>query len=134
MWGNKAKLLNTKSLLTTPSNGLPLHLKQTFPPINWIFTEGEGDGIKSRLPFFYFTKFNKDIIYSVFCECSTWNFKNNVHPQNTIWVFWKWIDLNRKHFQKYCPKFDKMAQGLFTKQHNFFWGCWFYFCILSLET
>ena len=26
-------------------------LKQTFPPIIWIFTEGEGDGIKSRLPF-----------------------------------------------------------------------------------
>ena len=28
---------------------LPLHLKQTFPPIFWIFTEGEGDGIKCRL-------------------------------------------------------------------------------------
>ena len=33
-----------------PSNILPLHHKQTFPPIIWIFTEGEGDGIKSRLP------------------------------------------------------------------------------------
>ena len=32
-----------------PSNALPLHLKQTFLPIIWIFTEG--DGIKSRLPF-----------------------------------------------------------------------------------
>ena len=40
-----------KSLLTMPSNVLSLHLKQTFPPIIWIFTEGEGDGIKSRLPF-----------------------------------------------------------------------------------
>ena len=28
-----------------PSNGLPLHLKQTNPLIIWIFTEGEGDGI-----------------------------------------------------------------------------------------
>ena len=27
------KLLNTKSLLTMPSNVLPLHLKQTFPPV-----------------------------------------------------------------------------------------------------
>ena len=27
------KLLKTKCLLTTPSNVLPLHLKQTFPPI-----------------------------------------------------------------------------------------------------
>ena len=34
-----------------PSNVLPLHLKQTSPPIIWIFTEGEGDGMKSRLPF-----------------------------------------------------------------------------------
>ena len=34
-----------------PSNVLPLHLKLTFPPIIWIFTESEGDGIESRLPF-----------------------------------------------------------------------------------
>ena len=39
------KHLKTKSLLTTPSNVLPLHRKQTFPPIIWIFTEGEGDGM-----------------------------------------------------------------------------------------
>ena len=31
-----------------PSNVLPLHLKQT---LIWIFTEGEGDEIESRLPF-----------------------------------------------------------------------------------
>ena len=29
---------------------MPLHLEQTFPIIIWIFTEGEGDRIKSRLP------------------------------------------------------------------------------------
>ena len=34
-----------------PSNVLPLNLKQTFPPIIWIFNEGEGDGIESNLPF-----------------------------------------------------------------------------------
>ena len=35
-----------------PSNILPLHLKQTFLPIIWIwiFTEGEGDEIEYRLP------------------------------------------------------------------------------------
>ena len=43
----------SESLLTTPSNVLPLHLKQTFPPI--IFTEGEGDGIEPRLPFKIFS-------------------------------------------------------------------------------
>ena len=37
-------------MLTTPNNVLPLHLKQTFPPIICIFTEGEGDGSKTRLP------------------------------------------------------------------------------------
>ena len=31
------KFLNTKSLLIMPSNVLPLRLKQTFPPIIWIF-------------------------------------------------------------------------------------------------
>ena len=49
------KLLKTKSLLTSPSNVLPYYLKQTFPHIIWIFTEGEGDGIKSRLPFRIFS-------------------------------------------------------------------------------
>ena len=29
-----------------PSIVLPLHLKQTFPPMIWIFNEGEGDGIE----------------------------------------------------------------------------------------
>ena len=45
------KLLNSKSLLTMPSNVLPIRLKQTFPPIIWIFTEGKCDEIKTRLPF-----------------------------------------------------------------------------------
>ena len=36
-----------------PSNVLPLHLKQTFPPIIRIFTEG--DGIEPRLPFKIFS-------------------------------------------------------------------------------
>ena len=44
-----------KSLLTSPSIVLPLHHKQTFPPIIWIFTEVEGDGIKSRLSFKIFS-------------------------------------------------------------------------------
>ena len=44
-----------KSLLTTPSNVLPFHLKQTFLPIIWIFAKDEGDGIESRLPFRIFS-------------------------------------------------------------------------------
>ena len=45
------KLFVFKSLLPTPSNVLPLHPKHTFVLLIWIFTEDEGDGIKSRLPF-----------------------------------------------------------------------------------
>ena len=41
-----------KSLWTAPSNVLPLHFKPTFPPLVWIFTEDEGDGIESMLAIF----------------------------------------------------------------------------------
>ena len=51
----KIEIIVLKSLLTTPNNILPLHLKQSLPPIIWIFTEGEGDGIESRLPFKIFS-------------------------------------------------------------------------------
>ena len=49
------KLFVFKSFLTTPSNVLPLHLKQTFLSIIWIFNEDEGDEIKFRLPFKIFS-------------------------------------------------------------------------------
>ena len=51
--GDVNKLLKTK----TPSNVLPLHLEQTFPPmaIIWIFNEGEGDEIEFRLAFKIFS-------------------------------------------------------------------------------
>ena len=41
--------------MTRPSNILPLNLKQTFLPMISIFTGGEGDWIKSRLPFEIFS-------------------------------------------------------------------------------
>ena len=55
MLGDVNKLFVLESFLTMPSNVLPLHLKQNFPLIIWIFTEGEGDGIKSRLLFKIFS-------------------------------------------------------------------------------
>ena len=63
------KLFAFKSLLTIPSNVLPLHLKQIFPPIIWIFTESEGNGIESRLPFKIFPTLIGDFQNSNF-----WNF------------------------------------------------------------
>ena len=56
--GDVNKLFVSKSLLTTPNNVLPLHFKQTFPTMIWIFNEGKGDGIKSRLPFKIFSTLN----------------------------------------------------------------------------
>ena len=51
------KLFVFQILLATPNNVLPLHLKQTFPPIFQILTEGEGDRRGSRLPFIFSTLF-----------------------------------------------------------------------------
>ena len=54
--GDINKLFVFKSLLIMPSNVLPLLLiMQTFPPIIWIFIEGKGDGIETRLPFKIFS-------------------------------------------------------------------------------
>ena len=57
MLGDVNKYFVFKSLLTMPSNVLLLHLKQTFPPIIWIFTECQGvDWIQATFwnLFYYF--------------------------------------------------------------------------------
>ena len=57
--GDVNKLLKAKNLFTVPINVLPLNFK----PIIWIFTEGEGDGIKSKAIFlnlFYFSQKHSD--------------------------------------------------------------------------
>ena len=74
--GDVNKPFVSKTLLTTPRNVLPLHLKQTFPFTIWIFTEGEE--IESRLPF---TNFSTLI-----------NFKNKRYNYLTVllrgWLRW----------------------------------------------
>ena len=64
MLGDVNKLFVFKRLVTMPSNVLPLHLKQNFPAIIRIFTEGEGDVIESRLPFRIFSTFKEDHFYN----------------------------------------------------------------------
>ena len=68
------KLCWTKSLLTMPSNVLSLCLK----PIIWIFTKGEGEGIKSRLPFKILPNFNDDleVVYFIVLVISFYVQKN----------------------------------------------------------
>ena len=82
-----------KPLLGDVNNFLPLHLKQTFPPVIWIFTEGEGDGIENRLPFKIFStlimhfgvlKLQTDIIQSNFC---LENIHLNVEHLLITWLF-----------------------------------------------
>ena len=63
--GDVNKFFVFKILLTTPSNVLPLHLKQIFPPI--IFTEG--DGIKSRLSFKIFSTLQSTYVLSIYLPC-----------------------------------------------------------------
>ena len=58
-WGNKAKHDVNKLFSFQSRQCVPLHLKQTNPPMIWIFTEGEGDGIESRL------------LFKIFCSGST---------------------------------------------------------------
>ena len=64
--GDVNKLFVFENLLKIPSDVLPLHLKQTFLPIIWIFNEGESDGIKFRLPF---------KIFSTLPYLSTWKMR-----------------------------------------------------------
>ena len=68
-------------MLTMPSNLLPLYLKQTFPPIIWIFTEGEGDWIESRLPFEIFSTLLVQVLSTQFLasKVKIWDF---FHSQN----------------------------------------------------
>ena len=94
IWGNKAKhcWVMPTNFWKQKVHGqcqamIPLHLKQTFPPVIWIFTEGEGDGIKSRLPF--------KIISTLASEFSPWPAAISQKTLMTLWgsptlryVFW----------------------------------------------
>ena len=89
--GDVNKLFVFKSLLTMPSNVLPLHLKQTFPPIIWIFTEGESDGIKSRLPFKFFSSL---LLYFMNISSFAFNFFNlGDFVVDLKWDFTSWLPL-----------------------------------------
>ena len=60
-----------------PNNVLPLDIKQAFPPIIWIFSDGEGDGMESRLPFKNFSTLKhiskKCVLESVKLKCEFTN-------------------------------------------------------------
>ena len=101
---------NAKSLLTTPSNVLPVHLKPTFLPIFWIFTES--DGIKSKLPFKNF------LLYFVCCHKEQDNRNGNRNKQNEnymeygIWI----VDLaDLENLEKIQPSSNLIFPNLWVQ-------------------
>ena len=136
MLGDVNKLFVFKSLLATPGNVLPLHLKQTFLPIIWFFTEDEGDEIKSRLPFKIFSTL-ASIQQSVFKILGLTHYfrvvlalstLGNVQTNNTYfdWKFyfsdtWRlWI--GNRNIGRFClPN----CQTKYKKQCNVHIGVWF---------
>ena len=72
-----------------PSNALSLHLKQTFPPIILIFTEGVGDGIKSRLPFKIFSTLRNLLTKARITVLLVWIRSHHLHLQ---WKFKLWAE------------------------------------------
>ena len=104
------KLLVFKSLLTTPSNVL-LTTPQTnfFPPIIWIFTEGEGDGIEYRLPFKIFSTLHHKKLYflqSIWLQCGRFmtsripkmlRFVLSILFLSLVWSLISWLDLNHQN-------------------------------------
>ena len=138
MLGDVNKLFVFKSLLTTPSNVLLLHLKQTFPPIIWIFTEGEGGGIESRLPFKIFSTlliwhFRRSFSrYSVFewykgLKEIPWDHRSIALSNATLWRFWDHCDIlirnePRAGARDFAPRWNPKCAGklarAFAKAHH----------------
>ena len=103
MLGDVKKLFVLKSLLTMPTNVLPLQLKQTFPHTIWIFTEGEGDGIESSKKWIiYITKlidvvepFKGIFQYSLLaCRKSTYVLLRDMKSIKKIQLFLIFLTLN----------------------------------------
>ena len=68
------------------SNVLPLKsLKQTFPPMIWICTEGRGDGIKSRWPFKIFFSLKILIHCNILVCFQVWY--ESIRSEKIIWKF-----------------------------------------------
>ena len=53
--GHCQQTFENKKFVDIPSNVLPYYHKWTFLPMIWIFTEGEDDGIESRLSSYIFS-------------------------------------------------------------------------------
>ena len=90
MLGDVNKLFVFNSIVTMPSNVLPFHLKQTFPPLIWIFTEDEGDEIESRLPFKIFSTLTHTVFFKWATKAKLFQVSifliNQFHFLKSFWV------------------------------------------------
>jgi hypothetical protein len=123
--GDVNKLFVFKSLLTMPNNDLPLHLKQTFLPIIWIFTEG--DSMEFRQPFEIFstvTAISPKEIFRLRNSKLAYNYysKNVKKVRMKKWFqknFWHCMSLN--HFQIFTHLIWNRRNVFFIWRHSFFW-------------
>ena len=143
MLGDVNKLCVFKSLLTTTSNILPFHLKQTFQPIIWIFTYDKGDGIKFRLPFKIYSTLPKIHLGQT---KSLWFFKKDFcFTQNKLLLIitfnliiedcrQKWVDIeatsSRKHFNKKGTT-NHLKKELFPQKRSLIDRCFEHFWTLQ---
>ena len=64
-----------------------------FPPIIWIFTEGEGDRIESRLPFKIFSTLKRDKFWEKTLTYFVVQNTSNITPSAIFdkhGLFWSW--------------------------------------------
>ena len=105
------KLLKTKSLLSSPSNVLPCYLKETFPPMIWIFTEG--DRIKSRLPFEIISALKeKDSENKTLSVLSQKGFVSNMTPTIHISELYWTLELESRHDRNYPFPLKMILAGM----------------------
>ena len=125
--GDVNKLFVFKNLLTTPSNVLPLHLKQTFPPIVWIFIEG--DGIESRLPFKIFSTLHKYLHREHFIWIKIKLLKKNSMKKNVYQTLYFFSEITPTHclFKNSSWKLEKIVKTICSA---FSWQLIFVFLII----
>ena len=112
-----------------PSNVLPLHL----PPIIWIFTEGEGDGIESRLPFKIFSTLWTKLILLTHSACRAFRaFTDFLRRNKRTTSVYTWRCLSRLYYltshiftsyklwgkKKSCFYFLLLFYGMTFQQNN----------------
>ena len=135
MAGCCQQFLNTKNLLTMPINVLPFCLKQTFPPIIGIFTEGEGDEIEFRLPFKVFsTLLHRYLLFASFFEClvKTLSRTQTRHSKSKVSIFLQWLSkknsiafflslnmMSNFAYQQFCTYWLRFSAYKFWFVYNF---------------